>query len=370
MTLNINAMMPYSGRMVREDGSTVNLADLFTGLSGEVKPASYVYVGKNGNDSTGDGSANFPYLTISAAITAATSGTTVFVWPGTYTESLTLKAGVFITTPTKFAVTIVGNITANFTGTVVIENIVVQNASSAGSGTVLAFSGTGAQNLQMLGSDVNSVSTSGAGDAINWTNTNASSKIQFIDGNVNVLHSGATARAFYSTTGAVGSLIANRVTFKIDNYDNVCLSVGGAISFTHTSDAVYGQTVMSGSASMTAAQLTHTCNTVPVLNTTSSGTTSFLECIDLTTASPAAIGTGVLIFLATAFVSTGSGGASTLSGGLGPIPLKMSPVCIRPGLLGATGIASGQLSGTLMTDGTNLYFVAGTTRYVITMTPG
>lgn len=336
----------------------------------QVNPANSLYVAKNGNDSTGNGSANYPYLTISAAITAATSGTTVFIAPGTYAESITFKAGVNLVCEVSYGVYITGNHVFNISGTVICQNIIFQNANSVASGTTIAFSGTSAQNLQLYSCSVNSQSTSGAGDCVNWTNTSASSKMQIIDSTWSVSNSGSTARVFYSTTGAAGSVIANRTTFKLNNPDNVCLSVGGAISFTHTSDAVVGQTVMSGSASMLSASLTHTCATVPVLNTTSSGTTTFLECIDTTTATPAAIGTGVLVFFGTAFASTGAGGASTLSGGLGPIPLKVSPICFRLGLFGAAGIASGQLSGTLMFDGTFLYFVSGSTRNVITMTPG
>ena len=52
----------------------------------------------NGNDSTGiNGRLDKPYLTISAAITAATSGDVIHVRPGTYTEAtITLKTGVSI----------------------------------------------------------------------------------------------------------------------------------------------------------------------------------------------------------------------------------------------------------------------------------
>lgn len=45
-----------------------------------------LYVAKNGSDSN-NGSFNAPYLTIKAALAAATSGSTVFVAPGAYTEN-------------------------------------------------------------------------------------------------------------------------------------------------------------------------------------------------------------------------------------------------------------------------------------------
>jgi hypothetical protein len=57
--------------------------------------SNIVYVAKNGNDSN-SGTINAPKLTIKAALAAATSGKTVFVAPGTYTENnpITVPAGV------------------------------------------------------------------------------------------------------------------------------------------------------------------------------------------------------------------------------------------------------------------------------------
>ncbi len=57
--------------------------------------ANSAFVSKSGNDGTGAvGNAALPFLTIQAAITAATSGQTVFVSPGTYAEALIGKDGV------------------------------------------------------------------------------------------------------------------------------------------------------------------------------------------------------------------------------------------------------------------------------------
>lgn len=356
----INNLVPITGRFMREDGSTVNIADLFTGMSGSVKPANMIYVGKNGNDGTADGSENLPYLTISAAITAASSGTTIYVWPGTYAESITFKAGVNIVCPVEYGLYITGNHIANYNGTVICQNVIFQNASSVASGTVLAFNGTSSQNLQLLNCYINSFSTSGSGDALNWTNTNSGSKIQIIDGSVSVAHSGATARAFYSTTGSTGGLIANRTTFKLDNPDNVCLGIGGAITFTHTSDAVVGQMVIANTASLTSALCTHTTATTPVLTTSSSGMTTFLDCIDISTATPIITGAGAFSYSAIILPSTGAGSNSTLNGGIGSICLQMAPIKIRPGTLKPV-----TQDGLMEYDGTHLYFTIGVTRHTL-----
>jgi len=362
MTININNYEPMTGQMIRNDGGVVNIAEILAYMAsgaGMVKPDNYLYVGKNGNDTTGDGSANLPYLTISKAITVASSGTTIFAFPGTYVENITFKAGVYITSPVKFGVYITGNHVANFSGTVIVDGIILQSTA----GTTLSFSGTGAQNLQILGgSSVNS----GSGDAINWTNTNTSSKLYFEDGTCNVSTSGASARCFYSTTGAAGSFIANRVSFKVNNPDNVCLAIGGSISFTHTSDQIIGQVTVANTASATIAMVSMVTSTVPALNTTSSGTVTVVNATVTTTASPAFTGAGILVHVAILYTSTGVGGASTLNGGLGPIGLPMGSIKLRSSALVPAGqVAAGQNTGAFEFDGTHLYFTIGTTRNVV-----
>lgn len=317
--------------------------------------ANYMYVAKNGIDATANGSATQPYKTISAAITAASSGTTILILPGTYVENITFKAGVYLTSTIKFGCYITGNHVANFSGTIVVDNIVLQSTS----GITLTFSGTSSQNLQIIGGSINSIN----GDAINWTNTNSASKLLFQDGTCNVSASGSSARCLYATTGAAGSLVAEMVSFKLDNYDNTCLSIGGAISVTHTADVVYGQVVVSSTASYTSAQVSHVCATQPVITTNSSGTTSQLECIDTSTAIPIIAGAGVFVYAAIILGSTGKGNASTLNGGLGGIPLDYAPIKFRSGTLRPT-----PLDGVLEYDGTNLYFTVGTTRKTITLT--
>jgi hypothetical protein len=337
-----------------------------TMVFGSVNPTNYLYIGKNGNDTTGDGSAGNPYLTISAANTAATAGTTLFAFPGIYAENITFKAGVNITCPVEYGVYITGNHVAAFSGTVICENIVLQNASSAASGTVLTVSGANAVNLQFLNSYINSMSASGAADAINWTNTNAASKLQVIDGNINVLNSGATARAFYSTTGAAGSINLNRCTVKLDNPNNVALGIGGAVSIVHTSDQVIGQVVCANTATYICSLVALTTTSVAVFATTSSGISVFSSVPVTTTASPAFAGTGGLAFVAVEYLSSGVGGAATLNGGAGASPLTMAPIRIRNStLLPSASVAAGLLGGTFEYDGTHLYFTTGTTRNTI-----
>ena len=77
--------------------------------------------------------ANGTHTTIAAALTSASSGDTIFIRPGTYTENLTLKAGVNLCafdcddlTPN---VTISGKATFTAAGTVTISGIRLQTNS-------------------------------------------------------------------------------------------------------------------------------------------------------------------------------------------------------------------------------------------------
>ena len=75
---------------VTTSGLTVAGVDL------NLRQGNIIYVSKNGNDSSSGTHENDPYLTITKALSVATSGTTVYVYPGTYTEvfPLTIPVGV------------------------------------------------------------------------------------------------------------------------------------------------------------------------------------------------------------------------------------------------------------------------------------
>ena len=73
-------------------GLTVNGVDL------NLRQGNIIYVSKNGNDSSSGTHENDPFLTVKQALTVATAGTTIYVYPGTYTEvfPLTIPVGVVL----------------------------------------------------------------------------------------------------------------------------------------------------------------------------------------------------------------------------------------------------------------------------------
>lgn len=80
-------------------------------------------------DSTGHGD----FTTIQAAINAASSGQTVFVRPGTYTENITHKAGVnvtaFVGDAENFSVNVVGKWTISGPGTFALSSLTLTTNS-------------------------------------------------------------------------------------------------------------------------------------------------------------------------------------------------------------------------------------------------
>ncbi len=100
VTGNVVASSVYTDGLYRIDGTP-----FVPSVSGV---ANILYVAKNGNDSN-SGTINAPFLTIRAALAAATQGTSVFVAPGVYTEDnpMTVPAGVSLKGDDLRAVTIV-----------------------------------------------------------------------------------------------------------------------------------------------------------------------------------------------------------------------------------------------------------------------
>ena len=133
------------------------------------------------------------FATIQAAITAASSGQTIFIRPGTYTENLTLKVGVNLTayvcdadTPT---VTIVGKCTLSTAGAVSVSGINFQTNSDF----AIAVTGTVASVLNIDNCNINCSNNTG----ISFTAANASANINVV-GTTGDL--GTTGIAIYAMT--------------------------------------------------------------------------------------------------------------------------------------------------------------------------
>jgi hypothetical protein len=144
------------------------------------------------------------YTTIASALTAAVSGQTIFIRPGTYTEDLTLKAGVNLTafdcdafTPN---VTIVGNATFTAAGSVSISGIRLQTNSAA----FLTISGSAASIVWLTECYLNC--TNSTGIILSTSDSGGAVRIQNCFGNI-----GTTGISLFTSTSP-SSIIINDTT--------------------------------------------------------------------------------------------------------------------------------------------------------------
>lgn len=150
---------------------------------------------------------NGTHTTITSALAAAVSGQTIFIKPGTYTENLTLKAGVNLTafecdgiTPN---VTIVGKCTFTAAGVVTMSGIRLQTNSDF----CLSVTGSAASVVELLSCYINAANNT----AIQFTSSSASANIVLQECQGNIATTGIT---FFSASSAgtviiQGGLFAN-----------------------------------------------------------------------------------------------------------------------------------------------------------------
>jgi len=141
------------------------------------------------DSTTGQGN----YTTISAALTAATSGQTIFIRPGTYTENLTLVAGVNLVAYDADALTpnviINGKCTFTTAGTISISGIQLKTNSDF----ALAVTGSAASVVFLKNCYLNCLNNTG----ISHTSSNSASAIHVQQTYADL---GTTGIAYFTST--------------------------------------------------------------------------------------------------------------------------------------------------------------------------
>jgi hypothetical protein len=162
--------------------------------------------------------ANGTHSTIAAALTSASAGETIFIRPGTYTENLTLKAGVNITTfigeEYRPNVKIIGKCSFSGAGSVSISGIYLQTNSD------YCISVTGNSDSVLTLTDC----------YINCSN------------NTGIEHSSSSANASISFNNCQGDIATSGITL-------IAHSGAGAVSFNNCSIANSGATTTQSSIS-------------------------------------------------------------------------------------------------------------------------
>ncbi len=146
------------------------------------------------------------HTTIASALTSASSGQTIFIRPGTYTEDLTLKAGVGLSSFSSDArtpnVTIVGKLTATFTGSCSLSGIQLQTNSDF----LLAITGSNATSVKLINCQLIASNNT----AISFTSSNAGAQIvlSYCFGDITT-----TGITFFSMSSAGNlTIFASRIT--------------------------------------------------------------------------------------------------------------------------------------------------------------
>lgn len=120
-------------------------------LSAADSPSNTLYVDAGYTGGSSDGSKSRPYTTYTDAAAAASSGDTIKIYPGTFTEDLQLVAGVNVIglcNPRSDIVSFTGRLIADYSGTCYVKNITCNEDTD----DALEVSGTDACILYIRGS--------------------------------------------------------------------------------------------------------------------------------------------------------------------------------------------------------------------------
>lgn len=171
MVVNIGSSPGTAGQVLTSDGTFTDWQDPPLSGGGFVD-AFQIYVAPNGNDTTGNGSQQNPYLTIGRAITKratilATVEVSIILSSGTYTESFTLLRNTFLiglpTGEQQQPVNVVGSIAMNtITNQVGISGLQVTGLSTGTLDTVRCLGSGGTYSIY------NCNITGTVGNAINF----------------------------------------------------------------------------------------------------------------------------------------------------------------------------------------------------------
>lgn len=220
---------------------------------------------------------------IASALTSASSGDTIFVRDGTYTENITLKAGVSITAAQGDDsipnVTIIGTCSFSTAGTVNISNIRLQTNSS----NLLSVTGSSASVVNLQNCYLNCTNNTG----ISFTTANASSAITLLNCNGDV-----------GTTG-IGLFVVSSTGFMTLDHCDITNSGNTSTASTCSDGQIYIKhseiriPMAASSAGVIGSKFSyiHTGTTTPLVFTNSPQINTF-ECCSIAGGTNSAISIG------------------------------------------------------------------------------
>lgn len=277
--------------------------------------------------------ANGTHTTIGAALTAASSGDTIFIRQGTYTENITLKAGVNLCAygptaayfiPSGGGVIINGTCTMTTAGTVGIKGIVLQ---TNGATAALAVTGSAASIVLLENCYLNCTGNTG----VTFSSSSASAQIQFeycsgdltTTGIALFAHSSAgSIRFLHSSFGNSGSSTTNNTvsagTF-LPNYSSwangITLSNAAILNGSYLDMTMSGNQTGLTTSGTAVAVVSHGTFTSGTASAISLGSGTSLQLHDTLVSSSNAspiTGSGTLIYTNVVFNSVAAINNSTL----------------------------------------------------------
>lgn len=232
--------------------------------------------------------ANGTHTTLASALTAASSGDTIFIRNGTYTENVTLKAGVNLVAwePDGFSanVNIVGTCTHNTSGFVMCAGVRFTTNGAA----AIVVSGSVASKLRLVECYISAADAT----AITFSSSSVDSSIQifYCEGNT-----GTTGIGIFTHTAA-GQLAIAYSLFTNTGGSSTASSTTGGVNIGYTSFSQPLSTSSAGSYNISNSNFNTSSQNVTPFTTAGTGT-SFIEYSDFVagTASGISVGAGTTV---------------------------------------------------------------------------
>ncbi len=290
------------------------------------------------------------FQTIASALAVATSGTTIFIRPGTYTENLTLVAGVnlsaFASDSSANATGIViisGTCTLTTAGSVTISGIQLQTNSAA----LLAVTGSAASIVNLQNCYLNCTNSTG----ITFSSSNAAAQI-----NINYcLGNLGTTGIGYFTDSSTGTLNINYCEFANTGSSVTASTKSAGLLAARFSTLRFVLTYSSTSTLSSYVTCNATTNAINTTTITSSGTGTFTVDggrVDAGSASAISAGSGTTVACRNCIVFSTNTNALTGAGTITSVGILFSGTSIQSNVTTQTGgAANGLTQGTAPSAG-------------------
>jgi hypothetical protein len=249
--IKVGTITPGTGIAVTNGSGTITISS--TGPTTDLHVAKLI-VNPSGTAAGGN------FTTITSALASAVSGDTIFITPGTYTENLTLKAGVNLTafegdgiissmgTSVAANVIILGTVTASFTGTATISGIQLRTNAAA------AFVTSGSNVGSTIFNNCSLFANNATGMTINNVNHGVTFySCQFTSSSTNLLFAVTTGTLFFqscfislSGTASASTLAASTIRFTSCDIINLAIttSTTGSVNINSSSWVSSGSTLL------------------------------------------------------------------------------------------------------------------------------